>query len=91
MKKESILELADGTRTAREIAEMVGCSAAYVRHVACGMLTLTRPATSQVERNRDILRMRKQGHSYGEIGLRFGISRQRVHMILKRAAERGEI
>jgi len=39
-------------------------------------------------RNEEMVEMRRAGESYGDIGCRFGITRQRVHQILiKRGAE----
>ena len=35
-------------------------------------------------RNEDILELRKQGKAYIEIGRKYGISKQRVHMICKK-------
>lgn len=35
----------------------------------------------QVDRNRQIVEMRKAGYTFGEIGIKFGISRERVRQI----------
>jgi len=38
----------------------------------------------EVNRNKEIVRMRQLGKSYPEIGQRYGFSKQRAHFIYKR-------
>lgn len=89
---ELISELADGTRTAKQIAEMIGTSAVYVSIVAkdCGLALAKgkhgpKPGSQNAERLRYIISAIERRETLQSIGDKLGITRERVRQIAAKA------
>jgi hypothetical protein len=75
--------------TQSEIAVKCGVTQSKVSAIArdIGLGRRTRkaryPSRARTKRNREIIRLVKRGRTYREVGQRYGITRQRVHLIVK--------
>lgn len=88
-KRERILQLADGTRTAREVAEAAGVDLHYVFVHAPGRFKNSQKGYGQSakrkkERNRAILHAHQSGESMASIGSRYNISATAVFWVVHR-------
>lgn len=82
--RQSIIEYAKQGLTIQEIADATNRSYSYIQQIVKNLnidVKRQRPLFETSQRNKDIYELRKQGLTLKEIGLRYGIQRERVRQI----------